>query len=98
MRAAIAPDPVIVHPVIPSVCLVDPAEPSSLAEPDLPPLPARPETDALTSGLLSYYIVRTQRAEIAGLFFQNELAEERETREANAATQRDCTAWARTQP
>jgi hypothetical protein len=61
-------------------------------------LPARPETDALSSGLLSYYIVRTQRAEIAGLFFQNNLTEEREARLANAETQRQCATWARAQP
>lgn len=88
----------IIHPVIPSACLVDPAEPQSLAQPELPPLPARPATDALSAGLLSYYVVRTQRAEIAGLYFQNELSEERETRVANADTQRQCAEWAKAQP
>lgn len=53
-------------------------------------MPARPQTDALSSGLLSYYVVRTQRAEIAGLHFQNMAAEERETREANAEAQEIC--------
>ena len=69
-----------------------------MAEPDLPPLPPRPATDALSAALLTYYVVRTQRAEIAGLFFQNEAAEERETREANASTQDVCAAWAKAQP
>lgn len=98
MRAAIQPDPVIVHPVIPAECRLDPAEPQPMPQPELPPLPPRPATDALSTGLLSYYIVRTQRAEIAGLYFQNELTEERETREANAATQSACAAWAKAQP
>lgn len=98
MRAAIQPAPVLVHPVIPASCRVDPTEPQPLPQPELPPLPARPASDALSSGLLAHFIVRTQRAEIAGLYFQNELAEERETRAANAATQADCAAWARAQP
>lgn len=88
----------MVHPVIPATCLVDPTEPDPLAEPELPPLPPRPATDALSAALLSYYVVRTQRAEIAGLFFQNQRDEERDARETNAAAQAGCVAWAKAQP
>lgn len=95
MREALRPDPVIVRPALPAECRLDPASPDPLAEPELPPLPPRPASDALSAGLLTYYVVRTQRAEIAGLYFQNQATEERETRETNAGPQRICAAAVR---
>jgi len=89
-REALRPEPIVVRPSLPAECRLSPTEPDQMAEPELPPLPPRPATDALSAGLLSYYVVRTQRAEIAGLYFQNVAREEKETREANASAQTIC--------
>lgn len=75
---------------IPAECRVDPVEPDAVDPPALPALP--PETDP------AYLATRTQRAELAGLHFQAERDEERETRVTNAAAQHVCAAWARRQP
>lgn len=94
---ALRPDPIVVRPTIPSECRVDPVEPQPLAQPELPPLPAPPAATATPAQAFPYYVIRTQRAEIAGLYFQNELSEVREAFDANAATQRACATWARGQ-
>jgi hypothetical protein len=56
----------------------------------LVPLSPRPETDALSVALLNHYITRTQRAEVAGRYFQTMAEEEAETRQLNARSQEAC--------
>lgn len=65
-------------------------EPLEIDPPVLPALP--PEGDP------SWLATRTQRAELAGLYFQAQRDEERATRIANALHQRVCAEWARRQP
>lgn len=84
----------VILPAVPlmiaSECRLNPVEPVTVDEPILPALP-----DATAP---SYLPVRTQRAELAGLFFQGQRDAEREARIANARTQAVCAAWARAQP
>ena len=94
---SLRPDPVIVRPVVPADCRLDPVEPEPLAEPELPPLPARPGANATAVQALPYYTIRTQRAEAAGLYFQGVVERERFARVTNADNQRACAAWARSQ-
>lgn len=79
----VAPPPL----VIPAECRVDPVAPVETDPPVLPALPAVTSPEYLTR--------RTQRAELAGLFFQGERDAIREAYDTNAATQRVCAQWAR---
>lgn len=73
--------------VIPAECRVLPVEPAQVEAPLLPELPATAAPEYLTR--------RTQRAELAGLFYQGQRNAIQEAYETNAATQRTCAAWAR---
>lgn len=73
--------------VIPAECRVDPVGPEPV---DAPVLPDLPPANAPT-----YLAVRTQRAELAGLYFQGERDAERVARVTNSETQAACAAWAR---
>lgn len=86
-----APAPVEIAPriVIPAECRIDPVEPMAVDPPVLPELPAT--TDP------AYLAIRTQRAELAGLFFQGERDAEKDARIENAVTQAICASWARSQ-
>lgn len=75
---------------IPPECRLDPVAPEPVDEPALPPLPA--------SNAPSYLAVRTQRAELAGLYFQGVAGAERDARVTNAETQAACARWAKAQP
>lgn len=78
----------VVQPlVIPAECRVDPVGPEPV---DAPVLPDLPPANAPT-----YLAVRTQRAELAGLYFQGERDAERVARVTNSETQAACAAWAR---
>lgn len=74
---------------IPAECRLDPLAPAEVAEPTLPPLPVANAPD--------YLVVRTKRAEAAGLFFQGQRDAERDARVTNAETQKVCSAWAKGQ-
>lgn len=72
---------------IASECLLNPVAPQAVDEPALPPLPA--------STAPGYLATRTQRAELAGLFFQGQRDAYAGAYNTNAASQRLCAAWAR---
>lgn len=72
---------------IPAACGLLPVEPQAVDEPTLPPLPA--------STAPGYLATRTQRAELAGLFFQGQRDAYEGAYNTNAASQRLCAAWAR---
>lgn len=78
--------------VLPAECgllPVDPdrPDPSSI---NMPPLPSQPATSAGAAVQLPYYVIRTQRAEIAGRFFELDRNAALEAWETNATPQRVC--------
>lgn len=89
MRLSRAEPPASLPPplVVPAECRVLPVEPQEVQAPILPELPATTAPE--------YLRVRTQRAELAGLYFQGERDVWRDAYETNAATQRVCATWAR---
>ena len=89
------PAPVIQPLVLPAECGLLPVDPD---RPDpstvnLPPLPAQPAPTAAASLQTPYYVIRTQRAEIAGRFFELDRNAALEAWETNATPQRVCAEW-----
>ncbi len=79
------PAPTVVEapgPIIPASCYIQPAEPQSVDQPTLEPLPAP------TSG--TYLAIRARNAERAGLFYRSESEALREAYDVNASAQRAC--------
>lgn len=83
--------PVVVQQrvVIPASCRLDPAEPRPVSEPTLLPENVATPTEVQRNQLAN--------ARLAFLFWQDTANAEREARETNAETQRDCARWARGQ-
>lgn len=73
--------------VIAPECLVDPVQPQHVDEPLMPALPA--------PNAPGYLVTRTQRAELAGLYYQGVAQAVTGAYNTNAATQAACVAWAR---
>lgn len=78
--------------VLPAECGLLPVapdrpDPSSVA---MPPLPQQPSATTAPSQQLPYYVIRTQRAEIAGRFFEMDRNAYSEAWETNATPQRVC--------
>lgn len=76
--------------IVPAECFHDPVEPDAVTAPVLPSLPAS-QTDP------AYLPIRTQRAELAGLYYQGQRDSERDARLTNARPQQVCANWARRQ-
>ena len=73
--------------VLPAECSLEPTEPVPVTPPTLPTLP-----DARAS---TYWPLRAQRAELAGLSLQAQRDAERDARVTNAQAQHVCADWAR---
>ena len=75
--------------VIPADCYIGPTEPESIDAPAMQTLPAPADP--------SYWPLRAQNAEQAGLFFQRERDAERSARVINSIPQVACAEWAERQ-
>lgn len=84
-----APQVVVQPLVIPSACRVDPVQPAATDPPALPDLPA--------ASAPTYLALRTQRAELAGKFFEGQRDAIRNAFDTNAQAQEVCATWARSQ-
>lgn len=82
------------RPVIPVECRTYPTEPEPV---DVEVLPPPPNVQNWTVAPAADWAVRARRAELSGLQLEGERNSERQARVANAAVQRTCAEWARSQ-
>lgn len=93
-----SPVPTIEPLVFPAACLADPVAPAEVEVPPLPdPIerPAGAPSARTWDAWLSYQLRRTERAELAGLFYQGERDAYRHAWELTDEQLRQCVAWSR---